>query len=610
MSSAKPRRMLARTTLIASAGLLVLVLLFRILAPALVSSSLVRESMETAVEAWLGHEVAIEGSPELTFWPRPLVTLSGITIRDGDGPDAEILGRIGAMSARFSILEALRGKPVFEDFDLVSPDIKVTVDDAGKLNWSSDGLLGRAVAGASAQTTTATTETPDPVIGDVEITGGRLEIADTHGRRLALEDIQGSLSWPRLSSAARLRIRAAVRDQVMDIDLGSPQPLMLLAGRSTEITASLQSALASLSFSGRADLATYAFFSGDLQLSVPRVADVVRWANLPIHTADRLTDLTLSASLITLDRVLRFDRMAIAANGTRGTGVMDLIMATDKLPPRVTGTLAFDRLDLWALVTAISDDRTEAEVLDPAALPPFERQLGFDVRFSANEARLGRLALTNAAVSILSDARRAQVDILDSDLSTGSLTGQLRMDLAPQPVTSLTLLARNVDAESVAQQMSLSGPQIAGPVSLDANLSLSRAVAQARPEDLAGTLHLTGQNGTISGLAMNKIRGLAATSSYFSLNQAGSGNTGFDTLEVLADLSAGSAEIRTAKMVSAEQTLSLAGVIPYLTHSLSLSATLDDTAGGLPPLNLFIGGAWPDPVIWPALPLAPNDPSP
>lgn len=586
--------------LVAVAGILVVVVLFRILSPVLVSSALVRERVETAVEDWLGHDVTIDSVPQLEFWPRPMVRLRGIVIRQEDRPGSPVLGHIAELSASFSLLKALTGNPVFHNFALVQPDITVHTAAGGQLNWSNQGLLGAAVRHAIS-TDTAEKARPlnDAEIGDVSISNGRLVIDSSDGRSLTLEQINGTLDWDELSAPARLRARSLVRGVLLDIDLSTAQPLQLLGGASASLDLALNSSLITARFSGRADLTRSAFLSGDLQLTIPKMAEVVRWANLPIHTADALHDITLSARLVTLERVMRFDQLTIAANGTSGTGVMDLAMATDTQPPRVSGTLAFDRMDLRSLAHAISSDRQDAGPVDPAREAPFERQLGFDARFSVKTARYGPLVLTDAAVSLLSDAKRAEVEILDSTALGGSLTGQISMRLTPKPATKIRLSARNVEFDALAKQLSLPGSLIIAPASIDLDLDLSKPLFLAKPDDVTGTMHFSAATGQIPALDLDAFRTLASGTGYFTLDKARDGHTDFNSLDLQADFTAGSARIRQATIDGSSYVMHLSGVVPYQTRSLSLIAVIDSKTGAASH-RAFIGGAWPNPIIWPA----------
>ncbi len=593
------RTMPVRIALAAGGLVLVLLVLFRLLSPLLVSSDLVRERMESAVEEWLGHDVVIRGTPSLSFWPRPVVKIDDIAIRQEDRPDAPILGHVTSLSARFSIWEALRGTPVFQDFTLTEPQVLLRQNQDGSLNWSSDGVLGQTLHRLGQSQSAVDNQLQlerDPVIGDISIVSGSLRIEDRTGRSILIDKIEGSLDWPRLSRSARLRIEAIAKNEPVSLDVSAVNPLLLLAGRGSEVDATLQSPLVTASFRGAADLQRYAFMSGDLKISVPKVAEAVTWGNIPVHIADRLTNFSLTAKLLTIGNVLRFDQLSVAANGTKGTGVMDLAMATASSPPRLTGTLAFDTIDLARLghVIASEDQTIGADKAKRASL--LERQIGLDVRFSAASAALGPVTLDNAAVSIVSNANQTQIEVLDSDLFQGSLTGELTLLQVPELSTKLRIAAKDVDLGSLGKALAWSSPSITGTGSLQARMKLSKTLLQASPDDVTGDFRFQAKSGSIGGLDLSRLMTLAGGTSYFSLQQAGQSSSSFETLEAVGKINGSSAELSSASIAVAPYRLSLAGVIPYETRSLSLSGTIEN---GVASHRLFIGGAWPNPVIWP-----------
>ncbi|MFD1745963.1 AsmA-like C-terminal region-containing protein [Rhizobium helianthi] len=615
MNQHKPRHLLTSAALLASLLVLAGILAFRVFSPSLISSALVRERMEASVEEWLGHDILIAAEPDLSFWPRPVVTLRDITIRTQDRADAAIIGHVEALSARFSIWQALRGAPVFEDFTLVGPHILLKRNAKGQLNWGTDGLLGQALREAAERENASGAPSDDPVIGDITIVQGSVLLSDAAGRSLSITQIEGSLDWARLSASARLRMKGMVNEQSVALDISTAAPLMLLAGHSAQVDASLQSPLVSATFSGSADLARYAFFAGDLRLSVPKVADVVTWANLPIHIADRLTDFSLSARLVTLGHVLRFDQLSIGANGTTGSGVMDLSMATQTSAPRVTGTLAFDAMNLGDLVTAISGQSDE-DVEPPARpdFPPFERQLGFDVRFSASKVEFGLLNMTNAAVSVVSDSERAQVEILDADLFGGNLTGDVSMTNEPAVRTALNLKARDVNLAQLAKALNLGNSAISGTGNLSARFFADEAIRGISADDIQGQIQFNAKNGTLPAIDLTRLETLAGGTSYFELKQLRRTSLDFDTLDVKADINSGTAEIQSFLLHAAPYRLALSGTVPYLTRSLFLTGELENTSSGKAAHGLLVGGVWPNPVIWPSAsparlaPTAPGQP--
>lgn len=589
-----------RILLAASIVTLVFILAFRILSPSMISANLVRERMEKSVEDWLGHDIVISDPPELRFWPRPVVTLRNITIRTEDRADAPILGNIGALSARFSIWRALRGSPVFEDFTLVEPHLILTRDETGRFNWGGQGLLGQAIHEASRQDATTLSLSRDPVIGNVTISHGSLLFTNARGETYSMNQIEGSLDWARLSASARLRIQSVIEGHSVALDLAATDPLKLVGGRSSQINADVESALFSGSFRGSADLARYAFFAGDLKVSIPDVKTLADWARLPFHIANGLKDVSLGSKLVTIGNVLRFDQLALSANGTRGTGVMDLSMATGGTASRVTGTLAFDSLNLGDLVDAISGKDDQTQTFGQKTAASFEKQLGFDVRFSADQAKLGPLTLGDTAVSVVSNADLAQVEILDSTLFGGNLTGDIKMSGGKEPSTRIDVKAANLDLSGLGKALGLPSGSIGGTGNMTAQLVSVAPMHELSADAIAGPITFNATAGSLGALDLPKLEGLAQGNRYFDLSQFSRSSTSFDRLDIYAKLGNGTAEIDRGVLASPNYMLTFSGIVPYLTRSLSLSAELQNLSAPSAPRAITVGGAWPNPVLWPA----------
>src|SRR5690606_20976875 len=90
--------------------------------------------------------------------------------------------------------------------------------------------------------------------------------------------------------------------------------------------------------------------------------------------------------------------------------------------PFLSGTLAFEDLDLVQLLTAYSilpDDLAESQLGD---------LLGLDLRLSAARAAAGPFALSNVAASIQVKDRLVTFDISDSLAFGGDLATGIRID--------------------------------------------------------------------------------------------------------------------------------------------------------------------------------------
>ncbi len=589
----------SRRVLIGAIVALCLFALFQVIAPFLVSSAVVRESMERAVAEWTGHDVEIEGTPDIRFWPEPRVTLRDITIRKQAEDGERVLGRVSRLSASFDLVQALVGQPEFKDFRLTDPEIYVIREVDGRLDWANDGLLSRAVRDARPDGSgQALTADDDARMGDVGITNGTLEISDlASGRVTRFQSIDGTLDWPWLSRGLELKADAELNGRALTLDISSTQPLLLLSGKSGDISGTMASSLFRGQFRGVADLAAQAFLSGDAELTVPDLAAAMSWAGLNFSGTERLKSFSLTTHLVTNDNVLRFDNLSLSLNDAKATGVLDLLLPADK-PPRLTGTLAFDQIDFSAALVAIKP-RTMGDASESDGQLA---DLELDLRLSAQQATLGPFQLSEAAVSVMNTGEQSRIDIADSDFETGRLTGRVAtVKGGVAGAVALRLAVQDADFGNIVRELGLAGPLPAARGSLDLALDVDRPLEPDAWRNAKGTLRFRADRGSFSGVNIAGIRQLAAQKPYFPLSDAGAGSLEFDHIDISANLAEGSADIREGKITGAAETLTLSGVIPYINNSLALSAIVETIPQGANtvPLMVFIGGSWPNPVIWP-----------
>lgn len=602
--SLKTRKRYRRSAMVVAGGVIALGLVSQVAAPYLISTSLVRNGMENAVEGWFGHEATIEGDPELHFWPRPHIILKDVSIRETEDPASRLIAHVDDLSASFELFQALRGKLVFEDFDLVRPKLFALRTASGDIDWSMDGLLNDAVQKVRSNAgNTAIDSALDAAIGEVTIEDGAVEIRDTEDDdKTEVVAVNGTVEWPRLSAAISARLTGTLKDKSFSLSASSAKPLTLLAGRNAEADLSLSSDLFSGQFSGTANLATYAFLSGSFSISMPRVPDMLDWLDVHVTGLDRLNQLSLKGQMMTAGNALRFEQVSLQANEASATGIMDLL-APEGGRPRLTGTLAFDRLNFSAIMSALSPQPQSADKdnVTPAAL--LGDLLDLDLRLSSTEAQLGPLPLRNAAVSMINTRQMARIDLVDSSIDGGRLTGQIS---APEgrltDSADIRLSLRDVELASVSRRFGIEAivPEANGSAELA--LHLARPLGLATIGDLSGSLRLSARNGRLTGIDPAAIRRLAAQSAYFSLKDVSDGDTFFDRMDISANIADGVAELGEARLDGASDLIVLSGLVPLETQGLALSANIYAKTGGTPsndPLMMFIGGAWPAPVFWP-----------
>lgn len=607
----------------AVALLLVLVLAVVVSVPLAVSSGVVRDRLERDIGAWAGHSVSLGDAPSLDFWPTPTIQLDNVVINPATFSGGDPILRADSIVANFNLFSAIAGAPSFTDYRLIRPTFNVELYPDGTSNWSSaNGQLSQGIAAALARHNARQAGEPVPAdavipdsaaLGTVTITDGALRwIRDPGAAAERLTAINGTLAWTAPTAPARANITAIFRGEQFTIEGTAPAPLLLLGKQMSPVNIKLSSSPLSMDFSGSASLGTDLFASGSLRLASASVRRALEWSGAEIKPGEALGALDLTAKLSVEPTRARLDDLIVLIDANRGIGVIDLSVREDE-PPLVSGTLAFSRLDIASFLQAFTPLPKGGDDIASTIDTRFLRELGLDLRLSAQSASFGPVILSNLAAAARVDQGRANFDVGDATAYGGSLIG--RIVLSEQGVDGgldVQLSTRDTNLGALFDAVGLTGPLPRGSGSLDIEVTSPYPTWATALTDLTGQLSLNLSNGTLPGLDVARFRDLAGSERFFDLEQLGqNGSFAFNSARFEASIAAGEADLKTAELVGPQQTLSLSGVIPYTRSSLAIAGVLGPTldeqgevVSGAPtePVRFFIGGSWPQPVISPVRP--------
>ena len=588
-------------------GILVVLVLFaavRIGFPFLVQTDTVGQEIERTLEAWTGADVEIGHAAEFAFWPYPRVTLGNVRIVAS--ADRSELAHVETISASFDLFGAVRGKPVFGDFDLMRPTIRVGWDAEGVFNWRHSGWLMQAIdAAKSVPEGQAIPELPEERIGTINVFDGVIEVAQDDGSApFRISDINGSIDWPALRRPLDLTLSGILNGEMSRWTLDCDQPLALLAGHNANVRTNLSADPTTMNFEGIANLSTNAFIAGNMTLSTPSLGHLLAWQGKDIPSVGNLGHINAEAKVTTAGYTAKLENLKLTLDDAQATGVLDLTMPPDGLP-QVGGTLAFDRIDLRAFLTAFSplpgDDQATTGI-DTA----FIHQFGMDLRLSAKSADFSPFSLQDLAAGIRIENGRASFDIGDSQFMDGRMTG--RIALTEQGFRGggrLQMSLSNVDIGAIVNTLALPGPLPAGRGSADFELSTDRPLWATTASDMSGQFRLAMGPGTLTHFNRQAFEERAAKNAFFNFSEASDGSFDFVRADVQAKLDRGLAELTKAEIEGNEKLLTLSGMIPYRSGSVALAGTLADrpqadaAAVVRPAFSFFVGGSWPEPVISP-----------
>ncbi|KQV32221.1 cell envelope biogenesis protein AsmA [Rhizobium sp. Root1203] len=573
----------------------------RVAGPYLISTGLVRSGIEDALSKWIGYDAEIAGRPVVEFWPTPRITLSGISVRQ-KSRDKKLLGTIESLSAEFNLIDAIRGKASFHEFHLLRPHLLLTRESSGMIDWTNEGLLAKAIAGADEQGgEEVLLKELDAEIGTITVEDGTLDVADVaSGRTYRFDGVTADINWPRLSNPIGAILIARTNGLDLKLDFASRSPLLVFGGRRGPFKASLTSNLLTARFDGVANISHLFDLSGAMALGIPDLPALLTWSGRSLPGIPTLKAFSLESDIVSAANGFRFDNVSLGMNGASARGAMDVTFRPGKRP-KLGGTLAFDQMnfkslfDAFALRLAAGEDNGPP---DGGAL----QKLDLDLRLSAKQGDIEPFVLSDVGASIIVSSNEAKFDIGDSQFEGGALTAHLeamRGDF--DGGGRLQVSIRGANFAGLIERLQLKGPLPLATGSLDLSIRTALPLWKTGPADVTGTIGFHALSGSIPGFDAEAVRTEAAKGAFFALNAVSHRAFSFGKFDINADLADGAAEIRNGRIEGLAETITLSGIIPYKSGGLALSGRIEATdptqVADFPPLPFFVGGSWPDPVL-------------
>ncbi|WP_160011672.1 AsmA-like C-terminal region-containing protein [Rhizobium sp. 18055] len=581
-------------------GLAVFVSL-RVAGPYVISTGLVRSGIEDSLSRWTGYNAEITGRPVIEFWPTPRITINKIAVRQKSS-DNKLLGTIESISAEFSLIDAFRGKASFHEFHILRPNLLLTRERNGTIDWTNDGLLAQAIAGAKDQNGEETLATAlDADIGTITVEDGTLNVSDVaSGKTYRFDGVTADIGWPKLSSPIGAVLIARTNGLDLKLDFFSRSPLLTFGGKNAPLKAALTSKLVTAKFDGVANIAHLFNLQGSMSVGIPDLPALLTWAGRSLPDVATLQAFDIDSNVMSAANGFRFDNVSLGMNGASASGAMDITFAPGKRA-KLGGTLAFDQINFKSLFDAFVVRLVAGEDNGPPEGGPLQA-LDLDLRLSAKEADLTPFRLSNVGASIIVSSNEARFDIGDSQFEGGALTAHIETTRGDfDGGGKLQMSIRGADFAGLVERLDLKGPLPLATGSLDLAVRTSLPIWKAGPADVTGNIRFRAKSGSLPGFDTEAVRSEAAKTDFFALNAVSHRAFAFDSFDIAADLDNGAAQIRGGRIEGPAETITLSGVIPYKSSGLALSGKIAATDpandAAYPALPFFVGGSWPDPVL-------------
>ncbi|TKB75467.1 MAG: AsmA family protein, partial [Mesorhizobium sp.] len=327
--------------------------------PLIASTRIVRDRIAWEMSAWSGFRVTIDGAPRIEVWPNFRAILSDVTLSQWTETDAPPVVEAERVEVDLSAMAALRGDVVFSTARLVRPTIRVQRTASGFFLPAipSGGRITRSIDAARAVINTNPAKPdlgklPTDPFGTVEFRDGRVVAAIGGKDQEILSSLSGQANWAAMNSNATLSATGIWRGESVAIDAASPNPLVLFGGGTAPVTFSFKAAPASFSFDGRASMSENGYFDGQAKFAAPSLRRVLEWSQAGIAPGAAIGSISVSSKITATAGRIKFENTALTLDNNPGMGALDFTYG--EALPVISGTLAFDTLDLRSFLSAFT----------------------------------------------------------------------------------------------------------------------------------------------------------------------------------------------------------------------------------------------------------------
>lgn len=621
-----PSPLIRRSIWAISAAALVVALIIATL-PLLASTRIVRDRIAYEMSSWSGYRVTIGAAPEIRVWPSFRAILTNVTLAKWGQPDSAAVISAERVEIKLSALAALRGDVVFSTAGFIRPTLRVEQAEDGSyaLTLPGGGRIARSVTAtreaASANSGEPSTERiSSRPFGTVEVMDGRVTVLAEGEDLEILTGVTGKMSWPALQKAANLNGSAIWRGETVTLEASSAQPLRLFAGEEAPFAATLTSAPLTASFDGVIKTTDNPYFNGKAKLAAPSLRRLLEWSRpegTPGTTA--IGAVSVAGQVAGDAKRIKIENAEVNLDGNPANGILDLALGENM--PTLSGTLAFETLDLKSFVPAFTPLTPGADDAPAKIDEAFSDQINLDLRLSAAQATAGAIKLAEVAATVQIKSGLSVFDISDAAAFGGNVQTSIRFDRKPEGTqVEMRLLAADIDGGAFGTAAGMTRFVPIGRGTISVILKGPGRAWDSILENAQGSISASFGEGALSDFDLASFLKYKAEGGFFALADVAKAPLPIQGLELKASISRGVVRLEKAEARTAQGKLWLSGIVPYVGRGLALSGGLltpEQAAklnGGTPPVTFFVGGSWNAPFISPvtvqppaAAPAAPEE---
>ncbi|ATQ68024.1 MULTISPECIES: AsmA family protein [Methylosinus] len=563
------------------------------IAPWTFSTGAMLEEIAGQIEASSGLRAAAKGRSTFSLLPRPHIAIDDVAFAD---PSFALTIEAERLRGNVRLLPLLTGRLELANAELLRPRIRIALD---RKPMTASGAAARA---AAARPSTPEAETADRApLGSVAILSGAVAVVFEDGREERIDMIDATLDWSSVGAPATLDAAFSWRGERPRAMLWFQKPGALLRGEASPMMMRIDSVSLRMEADGVAQSGPKPRFTGRLSASSPSLRDALRLADVSAPLPGRFENVQIAAKASVGLRDFQLSDLHFSADENDFEGVFGLRHDGDR--PILHGTLASSFVSLKPMIAdapaLIGPDGQWSR--EPFVLPDI-KGADVDLRLSAARARLLRLNMEDAAISLMLRAGRIEVALTEAQAYKGTIKGRVTLAANAAGVLELHANAQTqaVDAGALAWDLA-ARPDLGG--NLDANIVLDAAGDSPAEmmRALDGRASLVLNEGEVGGIDLERALRRADKRPLSSALDIRSGHTLVDRAGATIKISKGAAAIEDGEAHGPGFSLAFAGSARIPERGLAIKAEAREAdAAGAPrdngvQLGFELSGAWDEP---------------
>ncbi len=603
-----------------AAGIIVLfslIIAAALAAPFLVPTDAYKAKLIAAVKESTGRDLKIGGPIGFSLLPRVTLSAQGVSLANAPGGIARDMVQLKSMTLKLKLLPLLTGTVAIDSLVLTDPAVALEIDKDGRPNWDFSPPPGAAPAppGEAAPSSAGNPGGGVSVLsslrlGQILLQNGEVSYADQRSeKRWDASAINLTLSMTDPGSPLAAEGEATWNDEQINLEIAIAKPGAFAGGAASDIAVKLASNPFNLVFTGSGAIGSDVRFSGVVDLAVPSVRELAKWAGTPISIAGSgLGRLDLKGQIDVAGGTYAFSDATIALDAIKAMGAVSIDRSQSK--PYAKGKLDVETLDInpYLAPEGISPPSGQAgaapagagggadnaaqnnavqkapkswsaEPMDLSAL----KLANADFDLSAQAIRYRRIAAGKSDLSIHLKDGVLETDLSGIELYQGTGQGKVVVDSAgAEPAIAESFALKGVDVQNLLADAAGIG-LISGTGGLDMSVTGHGKSQRDIVASLAGKGSLAIGRGALKGFNISALVKNAAAAGE-------SGQTDFSALTASYTIAKGILKNSDLKMVSSDLPTTGAGTVDLVQRRVDYRLT-PTLAGGLA-VPVKIAGPW------------------